>query len=286
MSKMYPKYKRQRFLLAFIRQLDSSVTLNELQKLVFLYTMKENSDYYEFLPYKFGSYSFQLAEDVDILRRDGFVKADSATIKAVGKYIVEDVFDIPAERGDNLIRRAYREHPYYTINSEMIPSLFHKDEVESFNGERQKYKQTNQTLFTIGYEGHCIEAFINILIKNGIKLLCDVRKNPLSRKFGFSNGKLEYITGTVGIEYIHIPNLGIESDKRVSLKTTEDYAKLFCEYEKTLPTLAPYLECVYTLLCSNARIALLCYEHEASMCHRHVVRDYIVNTHEVRSIDL
>ena len=73
MSQMYPKYKRQRFLLAFIRQLDSSVTLNELQKLVFLYTMKKNSDYYEFQPYKFGSYSFQLAEDVDILCRDGFV---------------------------------------------------------------------------------------------------------------------------------------------------------------------------------------------------------------------
>ena len=47
-----------------------------------------------------------------------------------------------------------------------------------------------------------------------IGLLCDVRKNPLSRKFGFSKKKLKHITETVGIKYVHIPELGIESDKR------------------------------------------------------------------------
>ena len=32
---------------------------------------------------------------------------------------------------------------------------------------------------TIGYEGRSIDEYLNLLIKNNIKLLCDVRKNPI-----------------------------------------------------------------------------------------------------------
>lgn len=288
MNNTQPTYKRQRFLLAFIQQINGSVSSTDLQKLVFLHTMKENSDFYEFLPYKFGAYSFQLAEDVDILCKDGYLSVKNMRVSTADEYLQENLFDfgIEFERGDNLIRKAYRAYPYYTINSEMIPRLFYGEEAESFIVERQKYNQSIQTLFTIGYEGKSIEAFINILIQNGIKLLCDVRKNPLSRKFGFSKSKLEHITSTVGIKYVSIPDLGIETDKRSSLENSEDYANLFKEYEKTLPNLEPYLERVYLLLRSNVRIALMCYEKDSDMCHRHVVRDYIKNVYEVRSEDL
>jgi uncharacterized protein (DUF488 family) len=141
-------------------------------------------------------------------------------------------------------------------------------------------------LFTIGYEGISIEAFINTLIHNDIRLLCDVRKNPLSRKFGFSKGKLEHITGRVGIKYVHIPELGIESDKRTSLETIEDYKRLFSDYAEMLPNLTPLIERVYALLHSEVRIALMCYEKKPEMCHRHVIKDYIANTHTIRSVDL
>jgi len=281
-----PTYKRQRFLLSFVRQLNSGVTATDLQKLVFLYTMKEDADFYEFLPYKYGSYSFQLAEDVDILSKGGYLIVEGTRIKAAGEYPQENLFDIESERGNDLIRKAYRAYPYYTINSEMVDRLFYGEEAGRFNSEKQKYALSGQTLFTIGYEGKSIEAFINTLIINGIKLLCDVRKNPLSRKFGFSKGKLEHITGTVGIKYVHIPDLGIETDKRSALETAEDYRVLFNDYAKTLPDLEPQLDRVYSLLRSNTRIALMCYEKEAVMCHRHVVRDYIINVHEVRSVDL
>ena len=287
MNNTQPTYKRQRFLLAFIRQLDESVSATDLQKLVFLHTMNNNTEFYEFIPYKYGAYSFQLAEDVDILRRDRFLAGEGKRIKAIGEHTQDRLFDIAVERGNNLIRRAYREYPYYTINSEIIDGLFYREnEKGRFNGERQKYIKAEQTLFTIGYEGKSIEAFINTLIKNGIKLLCDVRKNPLSRKFGFSKGKLEHITETVGIKYIHIPELGIESDKRSALETTEDYENLFDNYAETLPYLEMYLDWVYLLLRSNVRIALMCYEEDAMMCHRHVIRNYITDIHKVRSVNL
>ncbi len=284
--KLQPTYSRQRFLLAIIRQLDDSVTFTDLQKLVFLYIMREGADYYEFLPYKYGAYSFQLSEDIDILRRDGFVVIEGTRLRAAGVYPKVNLFDIVTERGDNLIRKAYRMYPYYSINSEITNRLFLGTEAELFESEKQKYFKTEQTLFTIGYEGRSIEAFINLLLRTGIKLLCDVRKNPLSRKFGFSKSKLDHITGTVGIKYIHIPELGIESEKRATLDTVEDYVSLFYDYAATLPSLKQHLAQVFSLLMSYNRIALMCYERDAQMCHRHVVRDYLVSVNEIRSVDL
>jgi len=281
-----PTYKRQRFLLAFIRQLEGGVASTDLQKLVFLNTMADGSEFYEFVPYRFGAYSFQLAEDVDILRRDGYLSVESARIRATGEYSREVLFRIAVERGDNLIRKAYRQYPYYAINSEIIDRVFHGEDADRIRNEKKNYTQTGQTLYTIGYEGRSIEAFVNALIQNDIRLLCDVRKNPLSRKFGFSKGKLEHIMDTIGTEYIHIPALGIESDKRCSLETEDDYRRLFSEYAKTLQRLKPHLERVYSMLRTSRRIAIMCYEREPAMCHRHVIRDYLTGTYPVRSMDL
>lgn len=93
-------------------------------------------------------------------------------------------------------------------------------------------------------------------------------------------------TEAVGIKYFHIPDLGIESDKRSSLTTVEDYQCLFSNYEETLPNLSPLLQQAYSLLRADVRIALMCYERKPEMCHQHVISDYIANTHTVRSTDL
>lgn len=281
-----PTYKRQRFLLAFIRQLKGGVTSTDLQKLIFLYTMKEKSEFYEFVPYKFGSYSFQLAEDIEILRRDRYLMSEPSRIQAIDDRSYKEIYPIETKRGDSLIRKAYREYPYYAINSVITNRLFNGAEAELFTREKQNYIQTDQVLFTIGYEGKSIEAFINILIQNDIRLLCDVRKNPLSRKFGFSKSKLRHIAENIGIKYIHIPDLGIEHDKRCSLDTIDDYKCLFEEYEKTLPDYKSLLEEIFSLLRFKSRIALMCYEKEPEMCHRHVIRDYLLDMYEIKSEDL
>lgn len=283
---LQPTYKRQRFLLSYIRQLNESITATDIQKLIFLYIMEEKSEYYEFVPYRFGPYSFQLAEDIDILCRNNYLNKDGSRIKAMGDYQPELLFAITPERGNKLIKKTYREYPYYAINSEIVSRLFSGDEADYFRSKRYMYSQQDQMLFTIGYEGRSVESFMNILIQNDIHMLCDVRRNPLSRKFGFSKNKLEHIANTVGIKYVHIPELGIESKKRTYLNSEYDYCCLFADYAKTLPKLKPYLEKFYSFLCAENRIALMCYEKEPEMCHRHVVRDYLVKTYETRSIDL
>ena len=47
------------------------------------------------------------------------------------------------------------------------------------------------TLYTIGYEGLSLPRFITILQNYHIHTLVDVRELPLSRKPGFSNGKIK-----------------------------------------------------------------------------------------------
>ena len=54
-------------------------------------------------------------------------------------------------------------------------------------------------------------------------------------KYGFSKKQLKTACNGVGIEYIHIPEVGIESDKRQELNTQADYDKLFKLYKSGYP---------------------------------------------------
>ena len=46
------------------------------------------------------------------------------------------------------------------------------------------------TVFTIGYEGLDIGAFMSLLAEHGIETVVDIRELPLSRKPGFSKKAL------------------------------------------------------------------------------------------------
>jgi uncharacterized protein (DUF488 family) len=54
-------------------------------------------------------------------------------------------------------------------------------------------------LCTIGYEGRSLEDYLNVLLQEGVTLLCDVRRNPLSRKYGFSKSTLSRCCEEVGM---------------------------------------------------------------------------------------
>jgi uncharacterized protein YwgA len=66
-----PVFKRQQFLVAFIHSIKGGCSTTDLQKLMFLYLCNQKMAYYDFIPYLYGSYSFQLAQDIDTLRQDG-----------------------------------------------------------------------------------------------------------------------------------------------------------------------------------------------------------------------
>jgi hypothetical protein len=293
-----PVYKRQQFLLSFIEKLNEPLSATDFQKLLFLYITQNNLSYYDFVPYLFGCYSMQAAEDINTLQAMGWLENKNDKIqyfksdKVSGANFSFMGLDgavseqLPKVRGNRLVKLVYEQYPYFAINSQKANSIMDAEGIARINMVKEQYKNTARMLFTIGYEGISLEHYLNTLIKNNIVILCDVRNNPLSRKFGFSKSSLQKYLGNIGIKYVHLPELGITSEKRNNLSSAEDYQNLFQDYEASLSNRGEYLDRLYQLLVSNARIALTCFEHDPAHCHRHVIRDYLKKTYNVETTDL
>jgi uncharacterized protein (DUF488 family) len=110
---------------------------------------------------------------------------------------------------------------------------------------------------------------LNDLLRSGVTLLCDVRRNPISRKYGFSKGALSNACAALGIRYVHLPELGIASDERRALKGQDDYEALFARYERVvLPRQGRALDQIRGWITAGERVALTCFEHLPERCHR------------------
>ncbi len=117
-------------------------------------------------------------------------------------------------------------------------------------------------------------VYLNLLLQDSVALLCDVRRNPLSRKYGFSKGTLKNACENVGIRYEHLPELGIASEERRELVTQADYDALFTTYEReSLPRQGEALDRIRQWIESGERVALTCYEALPCQCHRHCVAE-------------
>jgi uncharacterized protein (DUF488 family) len=127
-------------------------------------------------------------------------------------------------------------------------------------------------LYTLGYEGKNVEEFMASLREHKIAMLVDVRRNPISRKPGFSKKGLEERCRAEGLEYRHMPELGISSQERKEVRTPEDRAALFRRYkERTLESEQAALESLKKFVLFHKRVALVCFELHPEDCHRSLV---------------
>ena len=132
----------------------------------------------------------------------------------------------------------------------------------------QSTKQ-NRTIFTVGYEGLSIESYINRLTQSNITILADVRRNPISRKHGFSKRILSQKITDIGIIYLHIPELGIASSYRKNLTEQKDYDKLFQVYKtEWLPNQRKSVDKLIGFIDGCPLLAITCFEKDYRRCHR------------------
>lgn len=273
-------FYRQKVLLSILEAFGGSLSSVNLQKYLFLFTQlcqKEKS--YDFVPYKYGCFSFQSYADRRKLAEQGVLASGDKWAIAqehdyIGMLTDSDQGKIRkfaenyrAIKGSALIREVYRKYPYFAIRSEIAPGLMTPDELQEI--DRQKPTSNEKILYTIGYEGGSFENYLNRLTQNDVRLLVDVRKNPLSRKYGFSKRTLAETLEKLGVGYLHMPELGIVSEKRRELKSQRDYDMLFDEYEDTV--LSHNDEAIVALIDlveKQERIAITCFEAEVCMCHR------------------
>lgn len=281
-------YYRRKIFLALLESFGGTLDSTDFEKLLFLYCKKTNHNFYDFFPYKFGCFSHLSYQDKRVLIKYGLLEeSEKFKLKSKKSFINElekEDKNLLSEfsnewkkiRGNQLVKETYLRFPEYAIKSEIAEKILNNEELAAV---RNYNNQSNdKVLFTTGYEGLTIDAYIHKLISNNIKLVVDVRKNPLSMKYGFSKTKLKNYLEKAGINYQHLPELGIISKLRKNLKSSQDYEELFSQYESdTLPENEDALKKIIQLLKQFNRITLTCFEADHKSCHRHKISDWLTD---------
>lgn len=274
-------YYRRKIILALMQLFGGQLEKIRLQKLLFLFTqMQEQKKEYDFIPYKYGCFSYSANADLTTMvtknllleSESDFKKLDETDylkqVKEVDLKNLKKVRDMYGSMDANaLMKHTYLNYPYWALNSIKAQRILNTTE---YSKVLQFKPQSNETiLFTIGYEGISLEEYLNRLIKNDVKVLVDVRCNPFSMKYGFNKNQLLRFCSNLGIQYVHIPEVGIQSDKRQTLNSQHDYDILFEEYRKeNLSKTIVYQNKILDLLKEHKRIALTCFEADICQCHR------------------
>lgn len=282
-------FYRRKILLALLQIFENELDKIRLQKLLFLYCKHKESPEYDFVPYKFGCFSFSANADLNTLVKNGilsdtessFQKTDDTdylkTLKVLDRRNIENIKSTYGNMNANsLMIHTYINYPFWAIKSVKAKEILSDKLYERVLNAIPSKNQT--TLFTIGYEGISLEEYFIRLVRNDVKVLVDVRRNPLSMKYGFSKGSLTKFCNALGIEYVHFPEVGIQSDERQELNCQLDYDKLFDNYkENNLSKTKDIQNKILNLLIKHERIALTCFEADICQCHRTHLAQAIVS---------
>ncbi len=264
-------YVREKVVLYLISQLEKRnvpISKTYLHKISFILSkesiMARYVKFYNFYPYLYGPYSNQLSLDMANLQSLALLdekldtteqyKSEPYSINRNVEDIVNSVID--GLIGKDIVEYVYDKYPEYTTKSKLKA---HQD------------NENKAGMFSIGYEKHNIDSFLDLLIQNEVEVVADLRFNPFSMNLAFTKSRLEHNLKKAGITYRHIPELGIDGKYRKSLDTDEDYERLFEFYSsEILPKQEDKVKCIADMS-KEKRVAMLCFEHDKDHCHRGVI---------------
>lgn len=132
------------------------------------------------------------------------------------------------------------------------------------------------TVFTIGYEGLDIDAFMSLLAEHDIETVVDIRELPLSRKPGFSKRALASVLNLSGLEYVHMVDLGCPKPVRNRYREDGNWKRYTDGFLKHLDAQESAIAELSELV-SSSNCALLCYEADFNFCHRSMVANAVRN---------
>ncbi len=133
-------------------------------------------------------------------------------------------------------------------------------------------KHENKLVFSIGYEGINFDYFLELLNKNKITQVIDIRMNSFSWKKDFRNKIFENNLEKNNIKYIHITNLGAPKCIRNEIKNNNNPEKFFSEYKILLSRNKDSFEYLMELS-GEEKTIILCVEKDYKSCHRKAIVD-------------
>lgn len=279
-------------MMAFVARAPSPVTKLKLVKWLFVagtdYSAGEQVPFYDFLPYQYGPFSFTAYHELERVTKLGFLARGPSSVTVAGKRkvdeaigklsaatskVVDDVLrDYGNLGGTALIDRVYGNHPWFASRSKLRPVV--------------DQPKASLAVYTCGYEGASIDAFLNRLLRRGIKRVIDVRKNAYSRKYGFTGGVFRTLCKKVGIDYAHVPQLGVPSDMRTDLTKPGAREALFAHYRKEIVPAQGHAQSHVADLVGDRPSALVCFEAQATDCHRGSLAPFIAKQTGLEIINL
>ncbi|NOZ23111.1 MAG: DUF488 domain-containing protein [Planctomycetes bacterium] len=277
---------RQKIALALLREAGTELNRTAFVKLMFLLRHEtrvgKDPSFYDFVPYKYGPFSFSLYWEVGSLQRNGYLApGDEQIAIPVDALAAQRTEELPQATHEAvteildrygrlsrqaLLRRIYAKYPWYASRStgSNVPE-----------NKSSRSKKARPAVYTVGYEGTSVDRLFDKLLRAGIQRVLDVRANPVSRRYGFARKHLTNIAEKMGMDYRHVPALGIPSKHRADLGDDDSYRKLFDWYERdVLPTQSESVREVAQLM-EERPSALLCMERDAQRCHRNRLAHFI-----------
>jgi uncharacterized protein (DUF488 family) len=273
--------RRQRTILSLLSSAGRPVKATQMQKYLFLLKKEtflgDDSAFYDFVPYKYGPYSFSAHREIDSLIDSGYIESQS--LASTVTYTAASIGIEESKRSDSdtnrvarfilsrygsestrsLMKDVYNRYSWFSINSELTDLV---------PADAPKTKIAPVAIYTMGYEERSVDAFFNRLLEIGIRNIIDTRANPVSRKYGFARSSFSGIANKLGLGYSHFPGLGIPSMQRSEVKSDADFRTLFRYYEsQILPAHKGEIESVATQMMDTPSV-LVCMEKEAVDCHR------------------
>ena len=124
--------------------------------------------------------------------------------------------------------------------------------------------------FTLGYSGRKTEELLDSLVGAGVRTLVDIRRNAVSmHRPDVSKSNLSRLVEARGMEYVHLPELGVPRDIRAKALQTGNRDVIWNWYDQHVVA-AYFGNNLHRFLDSVEHpVALMCTEIDPAECHRH-----------------
>ena len=124
--------------------------------------------------------------------------------------------------------------------------------------------------FTFGYTGRKTEELLDTLLANGVRTLVDVRQMPVSMyRPDLSKSNLRQLVESKGMEYVHMPELGVPRDIRAKAIETGNRDVIWEWYDEYVVEIQIKTNLHRFLNSVEHPIAMMCVEIDPHECHRH-----------------
>lgn|SRR5438552_3770280 len=151
-----------------------------------------------------------------------------------------------------------------------LPSASLKKQIENKDIWNDTRSAADADFFTIGYSGRKTDEIIAALKSRGVRTLVDIRQNPVSMyRPELSKTNLARLLSLKGIQYAHLPELGVPRDIRAKAIETGTRDVIWAWYDENVVTsfLGNNLHVFLNIF--EHPVALMCTETDPQECHRH-----------------